>query len=238
MRIRPGRRRVELLQRKSYLQRSLPCNAPQYNPLTEAGHALGRKIANFCHAGARFWSGDRSCTKGQYLCIEIGAAMYGYSPVSRAKDTAKRRIGVMLTMEQGTKEKWSIGEEEPRDGTVGSSYRFGASKYVIARRGNGTLEPLHAALPSGGEALPVFVAEQAAWRYLRSETPGTRWYVRETHNGELASMLMSLCSGVGGVLVDPDPVTPTSAGSGALVDRESLLDACLGAGFAPGGCRR
>ncbi len=144
----------------------------------------------------------------------------------------------MLATEQNTRGKWSVGGEVLRGGAVGSSYRFGTSKFVIARRKNGAFEPLHAALPEGGEALPVFAAEQAARRYLRSETYEAGWYVRETRNGELASMLMGLCSGVESVLVDPDSGSHASAGSGDLVSRESFLKACLGPSFATGGCRR
>lgn len=144
----------------------------------------------------------------------------------------------MLATEKGTREEGLLGGEEQRSEPIGASYWFGASKYVIARRTNGALEPLHASLPSGGEALPVFAAEQAAWRYLRSETPGKGWYVRESRDGELASMLMSLCRGVKSVLLDPGSATPASAGSATLVDREGFLDACLGTDLAPGGCRR
>lgn len=144
----------------------------------------------------------------------------------------------MLAMEQGTREKWPVDGEVLRGGAVGSSYRFGTSKFVIARRSNGAFEPLHTALPEGGEALPVFAAEQAARRYLRSETSDTGWYVRATRNGELTSMLISLCRGVESVLVDPDSASHASAGSGDLVSRESFLNACLRPGLAPGGCQR
>lgn len=90
----------------------------------------------------------------------------------------------MLAMEQGTREKWSVDGEGPRDEAIDSSYRFGASKYVIVRRGNSALEPLRAASPSSEGALPVFATEQTEWRYIRSETPVAGWYVREIRNGE------------------------------------------------------
>ena len=172
------------------------------------------------------------------------------------QENAKRRIDAMLVVEKGKREKWSVGGEEPQGGAVGSFDRLGFSpKYVIARRRNGALEPLRATLPSGAEALPVFAAEQAAWRYLRSETPGAGWYVRESHDGELASMLMSLCRGIKSILLDPAPATAASVGAGALLDRKGFLEACLGTGaacrcsaraehlvggadFAPEGCPR
>ena len=121
-----------------------------------------------------------------------------------------------------------------------------SSKYVVARRRNGALELLHATLPSGGEALPVFATEQAAWRHLWSEALETEgWYPRESGDGELVSLLMSLCRGAKYVLLDPKPKDSVSPDSAALVDKNGYIAICLsagrlavGAGLAGGGCGR
>lgn len=73
--------------------------------------------------------------------------------------------------------------------------------------------------------MPVFLAEQTAWRYLVSEKFDAGWHVRETRDGELVSILMTLCKGVKNVLLDPGP--------GVLIDRQSFLDDCL-EGAVPG----
>ncbi|QIN78393.1 hypothetical protein GBA65_07500 [Rubrobacter marinus] len=93
------------------------------------------------------------------------------------------------------------------------------------RRVNGALDPLILSLPSGGEVLPVFAEEATAKRYLRSALPGAGWHVREFPEGELSSMLMTLCRGVSGVLLDPGPAGREA--NAAFVHREGFLSSCL-----------
>jgi len=62
---------------------------------------------------------------------------------------------------------------------------------VIARHDKGNLKLLRVPLRVGDEkALPVFSAEELARWFLRSGNLGADWYVRESHNGKLVSLLL------------------------------------------------
>jgi len=62
---------------------------------------------------------------------------------------------------------------------------------VISRREKGSPELLNIALGAGKEkALPVFSSEMLARGFLRYGDLDPEWRIRESHNGELASLLL------------------------------------------------
>jgi hypothetical protein len=64
-------------------------------------------------------------------------------------------------------------------------------QYVISRREKGSPELLNITMGAGDEkVLPVFSSEMLARGFLRSGDLGPDWRVRESHNGELASLLL------------------------------------------------
>jgi hypothetical protein len=72
--------------------------------------------------------------------------------------------------------------------------------------------------------LPVFSFEQLARRFLRSGNFGPEWYVRESYNGELISLLLGLCADIEWIL--PNPLPEPLAAQDALLnlmDRESFV---------------
>lgn len=78
--------------------------------------------------------------------------------------------------------------------------------WLLARDEGGWLEVLAAELSGGGASLPVFsFAEEAALFSELGGAPGAGWRVRETEAGELASILLGPCRGVGRVALDPLP---------------------------------
>jgi hypothetical protein len=79
------------------------------------------------------------------------------------------------------------------------------SHHVVARDGENGLEVLRVPLEGKGQVLPVFSVGWAARGYLFAEAPGGGWYVRACIPGELASLLIGLCAGVGWVALDPRP---------------------------------
>ena len=93
-------------------------------------------------------------------------------------------------------------------------------QYVIARHERGSLELLRISLEAGDkEALPVFSFEELAGEFLRSGNFGPEWYVRESYNGELISLLLGPFANVEWVL--PNPLPKPLAAEDALVN---LLD--------------
>jgi hypothetical protein len=69
------------------------------------------------------------------------------------------------------------------------------------------------------EALPVFSSEILAQGFLLSGNLGPEWRVRESHNGELASLLLGPYTDVMWVL--PNPLPEPLAAEDALLN---LLD--------------
>jgi hypothetical protein len=97
---------------------------------------------------------------------------------------------------------------------------------VVARDGDKGLEVLRIPLEGKGETLPVFTAGWAARGYLFAEAPGGGWYVRACTPGQLASLLVGLCSGVEWVALDPRP--GRSGGEAAnVMPREHFADYLL-----------
>ena len=76
-------------------------------------------------------------------------------------------------------------------------------RWLIARDGNGRLEPL--CLRAGAaRVLPVFSFEEEAEMFLNlGGYDGDGWRVRESYTGELVSVLCGPCIDVKGVALDP-----------------------------------
>jgi hypothetical protein len=105
-----------------------------------------------------------------------------------------------------------------------------APQYVISRREKGSPELLRISLRAGDEkAMPVFSSEMLARGFLRSGDLGPEWRVRESHNGELASLLLGPYTDVMWVL--PNPLPEPLAAEDALLnllDRGSFISLLLG----------
>lgn len=104
--------------------------------------------------------------------------------------------------------------------------------WLVAKREGGRLEVLAAELSGGGASLPVFgFAEEAAlflalgpFGRADGEADGGGWRVRETEAGELASILLGPCRGVGRVALDPLPgIGAGPVNSLASVGRERFV---------------
>ena len=100
---------------------------------------------------------------------------------------------------------------------------------MISRREKGTPELLRISLRAGDEkALPVFSSEMLARGFLRSGDLGPEWSVRESHNGELASLLLGPYTDV--MWVVPNPLPEPLATEDALLnllDRGSFVSLLL-----------
>jgi hypothetical protein len=122
-----------------------------------------------------------------------------------------------------------FGGKQRRGLTTGVPERSPAPlHYVVVRHGDKGLEVLRISLEGKGEALPVFSAAWAARGYLFAETPGGGWYVSTYTPGELVSLLVGSCAGVGWVALDARP-GPRSGGEVAnLMPRENFVDYLLG----------
>ena len=110
-------------------------------------------------------------------------------------------------------------------------------QYVISRQENGNPELLRISLEAGREeALPVFSSERLARGFLRCRDLGSEWYVKESYNGELVSLLLGPYTGVGWIL--PNPLPEPLAAEDALLnllDRGSFVGLLLAAGRLNGG---
>lgn len=115
--------------------------------------------------------------------------------------------------------------------------RHATSQYVIARHGKGGLELLRVSLEGGDEeALPVFSYEELAKEFLRSGDFGPEWYVRESYNGELISLLLGPFADIQWVL--PNPLPEPFAAEDALLnllDRGSFVSLLLALGCPKAG---
>jgi hypothetical protein len=79
------------------------------------------------------------------------------------------------------------------------------TRWLVARDGNGRLEPL-CVHEGAARVLPVFSFEEEAQMFLRLggyEESG--WRARESCTGELVSVLLGPCLDVEGVALDPLP---------------------------------
>jgi len=79
------------------------------------------------------------------------------------------------------------------------------SFWLIAKVEAGRMTALTTDLGWGKTALPVFSFEDEARMFLELGESRGGWRVRETAAGELASVLLGPCAGVGRVLLDPLP---------------------------------
>lgn len=112
-----------------------------------------------------------------------------------------------------------------------------APQYVIARQEKGYPELLRISLQAGEEkALPVFSSEELARGFLRSGDLGSEWYVRESRNGELVSLLLGPYTDVRWVLPNPlpEPLTAEDALLN-LLDRGSFVGLLLALGRSRSG---
>ncbi len=100
--------------------------------------------------------------------------------------------------------------------------------YVVPREGEKGLEVLRVFLQGKGGVLPVFSAGWAARGYLFAEAPGGGWYVRACTPGELASLIVGPCAGVGWVALDPRPGPCNGREAATVMPRESFVNYLLG----------
>jgi hypothetical protein len=123
----------------------------------------------------------------------------------------------------------TFGGKQGRGLTIGIPERSPAPlHYVLVRHDEKGLEVLRIRLEGKDEALPVFSAAWAARGYLFAEAPGGGWYVSTYTPGELVSLLVGSCAGVGWVALDPRP-GPRSGGEVAnIMPRENFVDYLLG----------
>jgi hypothetical protein len=108
---------------------------------------------------------------------------------------------------------------EPQRGSPGNKTRW-----LIAREGDGRLEPL--CVWAGAErVLPVFSFEEEAEMFLLlGGYEGGAWRARESSAGELVSVLCGPCKDVKGVALDPLPEMLKDGTVGLVgVGRESFL---------------
>jgi len=74
---------------------------------------------------------------------------------------------------------------------------------VRGERGQGTTTHLPAGVWREGAA--VFSSEMVAWGFLRFSDLGSEWHIRESHSGELVSLLLGPYTNVTWILPNPLP---------------------------------
>ena len=77
--------------------------------------------------------------------------------------------------------------------------------WMIAKIEAGRMNVLTTDLAGGEANLPVFSFEDEARMFLEFAASRDGWRVRETTAGELVSVLLGPCAGIGRVLLDPLP---------------------------------
>ena len=77
--------------------------------------------------------------------------------------------------------------------------------HLIVNNEKDRLDVLTIQLSTAGEALPVFSHEEEAEKFVRLESSGTGWRVRETSARELVSVLLGPGADIGWVVLDPWP---------------------------------
>jgi hypothetical protein len=96
-------------------------------------------------------------------------------------------------------------ERTPRRTTKSPGVRTPTTRWMIARSGEGRLEPL--CVRAGlSKVLPVFSFEEEAEMFLHlGGYAASGWRARESSAGELVSVLLGPCLDVEGVALDPLP---------------------------------
>lgn len=90
-------------------------------------------------------------------------------------------------------------------------------RYVISRWEKGATELLRTSLRAGDEkALPVLSSEVLARDFLRCGDLGPEWRVRQSHSGELVSLLLGPYTDVISIRLNPLP--------GPLAAEDALLN--------------
>ncbi len=102
----------------------------------------------------------------------------------------------------------------------------GPTYWLIAKNENRRMEVLTIER-AGEEVLPLFSFGEEAVAFLGLGGYGGEWRVKESWAGELVSVLMGLCAGVGRVALDPLPKT---VGFVRSLDREDFVRHLLGGG--------
>jgi hypothetical protein len=82
-------------------------------------------------------------------------------------------------------------------------------------------------LSVGGEILPVFSSEEAAYEFLSLSSLGKRWYVRGFSGGELVSVLFAFHTRIDGVLLDPHPAALSGDVAVSVVGRDAFVSSLL-----------
>jgi hypothetical protein len=108
-------------------------------------------------------------------------------------------------------------------------------QYKIPRRDGGPPELLRISLQAGDEkVLPVFSFEMLARGFVRCGDLGLEWRVRESHTGELVSLLLGPYADVMRIL--PTPLPKPLAAEDALLNlllRGRSLSITPGSGTSP-----
>lgn len=154
----------------------------------------------------------------------------GTSPVTRSSRATRRpnyNGPLVAPASDVAREEGKVGAQD------GSSPRRRAF-WLLARHERGRVEVLAAELVGGGKALPVFSFAEEAELFLglggaEGAADEGDWRVWRTEAGELASVLLGPCRGVGRVALDPMP----EVGAGpvnrlASVGRERFVRFLLG----------
>jgi hypothetical protein len=96
-------------------------------------------------------------------------------------------------------------EKTPRRTTKSPSGPIPTTRWIIARAGEGRLEPLYVRARLS-KVLPVFSFEEEAEMFLHlGGYSDGGWRARESSAGELVSVLCGPCADVEGVALDPLP---------------------------------
>jgi hypothetical protein len=97
-------------------------------------------------------------------------------------------------------------EKTPRRTTKSPSGPTPTTRWMIARAGEGRLEPLCVRAAGTSRVLPVFSFEEEAEMFLHlGGYADSGWRARESSAGELVSVLCGPCIDVEGVALDPLP---------------------------------
>jgi hypothetical protein len=97
-------------------------------------------------------------------------------------------------------------EKTPRRTTKSPSGPTPTTRWMIARAGEGRLEPLCVRAAGTSRVLPVFSFEEEAEMFLHlGGYVDSGWRARESSAGELVSVLCGPCIDVEGVALDPLP---------------------------------
>jgi len=112
----------------------------------------------------------------------------------------------------------------PQRGSTGGS----RTRWLIAREGNGPLDPLCVQV-GWARVLPVFSFEEEAEMFLHlGDYDDGVWWTRESCAGELVSVLCGPCVGAKGVALDPLPEMPEDGTIGLVwVGRKRFLEQLL-----------